>query len=668
MNWEVKFKMYEKLLEPAKLGNVKLKNHVVMAPTETHFCSTDGMITQKDIDYYVMRAKGGVGLIITTQIQGATKIDPIDPYPRSPRLDDNCYIPMMGELVDQVHEAGAKIAALISVGGGAQSNGKPYEAGLDGIREVKNVAPGTVACPVNGREVRQLTRDEIHQMVKVYGMSCLRAKKAGFDAVDIHAHGGYLLAEFLSPFYNNRTDEYGGSFENRTRVLFEIIDEVKKQCGPKFPIIVRFAADEGIGEAGRQLPESIELAKKLEAAGVTALDIGAGTAMSAPLICPTVYHPKATFTDYSKAIRDAVSIPVIVQGRLSDPEVAEQVLEEEKADFIAIGRGLVCEPDWVNKVKENRVEDIRRCLSCNYCHGERIMNSRTIRCTFNPIAGREWKYMDGIKKAENKKKVAVIGAGPAGMEAAYTAALRGHTVDLYDKADSLGKGDQLLAASTPPGKGDLNNITSFYSHAFEKLDNVTLHLGTEVDKDMILGLQADEIILATGGTPVVPPIPGVKDNPKVTTANDILLKRFKPEGRVVIAGGGQVGIETAHLLKEEGFDVDVLEMLPMMEADGEIMTKFTLLPMLMDEGVGLHVSHRIERVEKDAVVATDLKTGEEKEFAYDTFVLALGKRPDNPLEEVLQQSGRSCHSIGDADRPGNIAKAIDAGFTCAMNL
>lgn len=234
---------------------------------------------------------------------------------------------------------------------------------------------------MNPRKIRQLTVEEIHQMVELYARSCARAKKSGFDGVEIHAHGGYLLSEFLSPFYNNRTDEYGGTFENRTRVLFEIIEKDQAYCGANYPIIVRFAADEGIGDKGRQLGESIELAKLLE-----------------------------------KALADG------------------------KADFISIGRGLVCEPYWINKIKKNDMKDFRRCVSCNYCHGERIMNSHTIRCAFNPLVGREWKYMDGIKEAPHKKNVAIIGAGPAGLEAARTAALRGHYVDLYDKANGIGEG------------------------------------------------------------------------------------------------------------------------------------------------------------------------------------------------------------------------------------
>lgn len=655
-------------MKPAAIGKMKLRNHVVMAPTETHFCTTDGMFTQKDIDYYVRRARGGVGLILTTQIQGATRIDPIDPYPRSPRIDDNCYIPMLGELVDQVHAEGTKIVALISPGGGAQAMGKPYETGLEGIKEIPNVAPGTISCPVNPRKIRQLSVEEIHQMVEAYSLSCARAKKAGFDGVEIHCHGGYLLAEFLSPFYNNRTDEYGGSFENRARVVLEMIARVKQLCGNDYPIIVRFSADEGIGEKGRQLPESIELAKLFEKAGISALDVGAGTAMSGYMICPTVYQPKGVYADLSEAIKKAVSIPVIVQGRLHDPEMAEQVLADGKADFVSIGRGLVCEPDWVNKVKAGDTDSMRRCLSCNYCHGNRIMNTRTIRCTFNPMVGREWQYPAELPEAKTKKRVAIIGAGPAGMEAAYTAALRGHQVDLYDKASALGEGEQLKAAATPAGKSNLENLKRFYGNMFQRMENVHLHMNTEVTEKMLEELQADAVILATGGTPSVPPIPGLKENVHTTTANDILLGKYQAEGRVVIAGGGQVGVETAHYLRDRKHDVDIIEMLPVMEADGEVMTKAVLLTMLQRSGVGMYVSHRIQRVNENSLEALDMKTGEEKTFPFDTLVLALGKRPVDQLEEAISRKFSEYYVVGDSAVPGSIAGATESGFLAAMKI
>lgn len=660
--------MFEHLLKPARIGKMTLRNHVIMAPTETHFCTTDGMLTQKDIDYYVRRARGGVGLILTTQIQGATKIDPIDPYPRSPRIDDNCYIPMLAELTEQVHEEGAKIVALISPGGGAQSMGVPYEAGYEGIKEVANVAPGTIPCPLNPRKIHQLTVEEIHQMTEVYARSCARAKKAGFDGVEIHAHGGYLLAEFLSPFYNNRDDEYGGNFENRTRIILEMIEAVKKYCGPDYPIFVRYAADEGIGDKGRQLPESIELAKLLEKAGVSALDIGAGTAMAGPLICPTVYHPKGIFTDYTKAIKEAVNIPVIVQGRLHDPEVAEQVLVEEKADFISIGRGLVCEPDWVKKVKENNLSDFRRCLSCNYCHGERIMHSHTIRCAFNPTVGKEWKYLDGIKKAEIQKNVAVIGAGPAGLEAAYTAALRGHHVMLFDKASGIGEGKQFQAACTPPAKENLLNIKNYYTNVLTKLENVELHFDTNVTEEMLKTLNADAVILATGGESFAPAIPGLKENKHMVHATDVLTGKAVTEGKVVIAGGGQVGAETAHFLKMKGVDTDIVEMMPMLAMDAEIMTKFTLILTLQGMGLKPYVSHRILEVNESSLKVMDLNTNEVKNIDFDTLIVALGNQPENKLETVISENFEEYYVVGDANASGNIAKAIQEGFVAAMKL
>lgn len=660
--------MYEHLLKPAQIGRITLRNHVVMAPTETHFCTSDGMLTQKDIDYYVRRAKGGVGLILTTQMQGATRIDPIDPYPRSPRIDDNCYIPMLAELTEQVHEEGTKIVALISPGGGAQSMGVPYETGYEGIKEIENVAPGTIPCPLNPRKIHQLTLEEIHQMVDVYARSCARAKKAGFDGVEIHAHGGYLLAEFLSPFYNNRTDEYGGSFENRTRIILEIIDAVKKYCGADYPIFVRYAADEGIGDKGRELEESIELAKVLEKAGVSALDIGAGTAMAGPLICPTVYHPKGIFTDYSKAIKAAVNIPVIVQGRLHDPELAEQVLAEEKADFVSIGRGLICEPDWVNKVKKQNLEDFRRCLSCNYCHGDRIMNSHTIRCTFNPTVGKEWKYLEGIKEADTKKKVAVIGAGPAGLEAAYTAALRGHHVVVYDKAGGIGEGKQFKAACTPPAKENLLNIKNYYTNVLTNNKNVELHFNTEVTEKMIKDLNVDVIILASGGETFIPAIPGMKENNHVVNAVDVLLGDAEVEGKVVIAGGGQVGAETAHFLKSKDVDVEIIEMMPMLAMDAEIMTKFTLIMTLQKMGITPFLSHRILEVNETSLKAMDINTKEITEISFDTLVVALGNRPENALEIAISENCEEYYVIGDANTSGNIAKAIQEGFVAAMKI
>jgi len=255
--------MYEKLLEPGTIGRMNLRNRIVMSPTETHFTASDGMLTWPEIDYYARRAKGGVGLIITQQTQACAQLDPIDPYPRSARLDDDAYIPMMSELTEAVHLQGAKIAVLLTPGGGAQAMGSPYEPGRFGIDEPMNVGPSEIRCPVADRPVRRLSVEEIHQFVRTYGQSALRAKKAGFDAVAIHAHAGYLISQFLSPFFNNRDDEYGGSLANRARFLLELVAEVRRVNGPMMPIIVRLSADDGIGEKGRQIKDTVELAKML---------------------------------------------------------------------------------------------------------------------------------------------------------------------------------------------------------------------------------------------------------------------------------------------------------------------------------------------------------------------------------------------------------------------
>ena len=546
--------------------------------------------------------------------------------------------------------------------------GVPYDAGSDGVYDISNVAPGDIECPVARKKVRRLTVEEIKKTVEVYGKSCGRAKRAGFDAITIHAHCGYLIAEFLSPYFNNRDDEYGGSLENRARFLLELIASCRENVGGRFPVIVRLAADEFIGEAGRCLPETIELCKMLESAGVNALDCGAGLFMTMPLIFPTVYHEKGCFTSLSAEIKKAVSIPVIVQGRLQDPEVAEEVLADGMADFVAVGRGWIAEPDWISKVKTGDLEGMRRCISCDHCVGDRISRNMTLRCTLNAMAGREHRFPNGYPRAEVAKTVAVIGAGPSGLEAAYRLAMRGHTVDLYDQADSLCGGSQMKSASAPPCKDNLKNIPHFYQAQFKRMEKIRIHLGTKITKENLNRIQADAVILATGAVPIVPGIPGLRENAKVVTANDVLAYGAAVNGKVVIAGGGQVGVETAHYLVEKGYDVTIVEMMPELSIDGELMTKLTLHPMLEKAGVKSFVSHRILRINESSV--TVLNTVEKCEFdiPFDTLINALGKKPLAELEEPLRERFAQCVVIGDALSRSNICSGIEAGFFAALKI
>jgi len=369
---------FSNLLAPGKIGTLNLKNHVIMGPTETLYASSDGEVTRPIIDYYVRRAKGGVGLIVLHSAQGNSKIDPIDPYPGSLRMDDNAYIPMLAQLTEEVHRAGAKIAALVSPGGGAQALGFPFDKGSQGICDVPNVGPSEKESLVARRKVRKLTIDEIHKSVEAMGLCAGRAKAAGFDAFYIHAVGGYLISEFMTPYFNDRDDEYGGSLENRMRFLLEIIASCQKYAGKDFPLVVRMSIDEYMGDAGRGIEESKKIGKMLEEAGVAAIDCSAGIFESMHMLIPPFYLPEGVLVPLAEAMKSAVNIPVITQGRLYDPELAEKILAEGKADFISLSRALICEPDWVKKVTAGDVKGIRKCITCNHCIGERVFNN--LRC------------------------------------------------------------------------------------------------------------------------------------------------------------------------------------------------------------------------------------------------------------------------------------------------
>ncbi len=649
---------YKHLLQPGKIGKLTLKNRVIFNPCETLYATVEGEVTQKLIDFYVQRAAGGAALLVVHSAQACTRLDPNDPFPHSLRVDDNAYIPMLGELSEAVHRAGGKIAILVSAGGGAQSMGFPYDRGLEGMKEIQNVGASEEQSFVARRRVRMLSADEIRKIIEVYGLAARRVMHAGFDAFYIHALGGYLISQFISPRFNTRTDEYGGDFDRRMRFLKEIVESCRKNVGPDYPLVVRMSIDEFF-PGGRGVEESIRIVKALEQLGVNAVDAGAGLYESMHMIIPPIYLPKGCLTDLAAAVRREVKIPVITQGRLYDPELAESVLAEGKADFIGMTRGLLADPCWVKKVQAGKVDEIRRCITCNQCI-DRALKGRTIRCAINPIAGREGEFGKGPTKVSHPRKVVVVGGGAAGMEVARVTGKKGHSVTLFEKEARLGDG-QLKLACAAPFKEEFGNIVKFYESQFSGMKNVKIVLGKEAGIPEIKKESPDVVVLATGASPVIPEIEGVEGK-NVVTLNDVLSGKVVVKGKVVIAGGGCAGSGGADFVSERnGKEVTVVEMMDDCALDEELITRLALMGRLKEKNVQMVTGHRIRRFTTEGVVTED-KDGKETTIPADFIVLAFGAASFNPLEEKARQLFPEVHVAGDAGQPKKIKDAIESGF------
>ncbi|MBM3789597.1 MAG: FAD-binding protein [Acidobacteria bacterium] len=651
---------YRHLLQPGEIGRMQLKNRVIFGPCETLCATVHGEVTQKIIDYYVRRAEGGAALMVVHSAQACTKLDPIDPFPNSLRVDDNAYIPMLAELTEKIHRAGARAAILVSTGGGAAAMGFPYDRGLEGVIEMQNLGVGDRVSPVAQRPVRVLSTDEVKKFIAVYGLAARRVMLAGFDAMYIHALA-YLTSQFMSPLWNNRDDEYGN---DRLRFLLELVESCRRNAGPDFPLVVRMAIDEHFPGA-LTVEQGVQYAKRLADAGVSAIDCMAGIYESMHFIVPPVYLPKGVLVRHAEAVKQEVKVPVITQGRLYDPEFAEEALREGKADYIQMARGLLADPDWVRKVQAGREGEIRRCISCNRCF-DRILKAQTIRCAINPTAGREGEFAEIPPPAPKARKVVVVGAGPAGMEAARVCAARGHSVTLFEKTSELAGGQMRLAA-TAPGKEEFRNIARYYRSQFDQCARVKVVLNKEATVEDVSRESPDAVILATGAQPLVPETPGF-DGKNVATINDVMEGKVRVSGRVVIAGGGCAGIDCANYLSSREVDVTVVEMTSECALDEELITRLTLLHTLSQrKNLRLLTEHTILRVTPEGVVARD-KEKEEVLIPADYVVTAMGFQSFNPLYGKVKEEFPKCVVVGDARQPARILEAVADGFFAAQEI
>ncbi|MEE8443196.1 MAG: FAD-dependent oxidoreductase [Dehalococcoidia bacterium] len=519
---------HENLFSPYYIGNMRLKNRIVMAPMVTRFATDTGAASPVHRAFFAERAKGGVGLIVVE----AAYVDSLGQITGCQLgIDRDSLVPSHVELTEAVHRFGSRIAIQLHHGGD---------------RANPTVTGGSImaasSLPESDASLHELTTDEISAVVGRFGEAAGRAKRAGYDAVEIHGAHGFLLHQFLSPATNLRTDEYGGSVENRLRFTLEVIQSVRQAVGPGYPILYRLSSEGGYG-----IEDAVAFSKEWEVAGVDALHVSIGGTASISLVSPETSPmaiPQGYMVEYAHAIKRVVNIPVITVGEIRDPAFAEDILSHGRADFIALARPLLADPYWVAKAAKGLDQDIRKCISCDYCRlGGRF--GAPIRCLINPQVGRE-EWLLEPEPATKPRKVMVVGSGPAGMEVARVAALRGHQVSLYEAEPTLG-GGQLALAQAAPFKEKLGGVKDYLTRELEQLP-VDVRLKSMVDAATVEREAPEVLVVATGAVPLVPDIPGIGGE-NVVSAHQILRDEGVPQGKqVVVLGGRQVGCETAEYL------------------------------------------------------------------------------------------------------------------------
>ena len=632
------------LFEPIQIGKTTVKNRIFMPPLSTNLADK-GYVTDALVEHYSNRARGGVGLIVTE----VTTVEPTYTYlPGDMSIYDDSYIPGWKKLVDAVHKYDTKILSQLF---------HPAYMAFPVPGTPQLIAPSNVGPYYAKSAPRAVTVEELHVLVRQFGEAALRFKKAGGDGVEIqcaHAHG--LLGGFLTPLYNKRTDEYGGDINGRLRLTLEVIREVRKQCGDDFIIDVRISGDE-YSEGGLTLNDMIYVSKQLEKEGVDFLHVSGGNTIKRGSSMPAPGTSPAPHAHASEEIRKNVHIPVATVARINEPWVADELIADGKADICMIGRANLCDSEFANKAREGRTDDIRPCIGCGRCLTG-IMFGKPIACTVNPSV-----ETNDIDEADVKKKVLVIGGGPAGMEAAYVAKKRGHEVVLCEKENELG--GLLRLAAVPISKQELCKVIKFMARRLNN-EGIDVRTGCEVTPQMLADEFKDyEIICSTGAKPKE--IEVFKQFKQTMTADDILSGRKFPGRKIVILGGGSVGCETADYLAPlvndlfpANRDVTVIEMTgSLMTGDGGA-AKSRLTQRLMSKGVKLLLNAQVKKVDESTI--TYEQDGEEHTIKdADTLVFAVGYTPTKVEYE-------NAHYIGDCDKVGNLKDAISGAYQLARSL
>lgn len=680
---------FEKLFEPGKIGTLEIRNRIVLPAMGLNYC-TDQTLNERWQNFYEERARGGAGLMIVsagvehTGEKGYELLNTRDKDAYIPSLGHDQYLPGWQKLAEAAHRHGAKLGVQI-----VHTGKFSHSSQLGGEQPVSASAiqANMTVHGLPGEMPRELTIAEIKLIQRNFARTVERAKRAGLDLVEINACSGYLVREFLSPLTNQRTDEYGGNLENRMRFFLEIISKIQEAVGKDYPLMARISGNEYLPQ-GHTLDEASILAQALEKAGLHAISVvGGGHETTVPLTPMAV--PRGAFVYLAQGIKKVVNIPVIASARINNPEMAENILRDDRADFVAIARSLLADPDFPNKAKEGRPEDIRPCVACNQGCYDMLFEWKPITCLINPRVGLEKERQ--IIPAVTKKKVMVIGGGPAGLEVSQVLALRGHTVTLYEKESQLG--GQVKLSAIPPGREELANIPLYFDKQLHKL-GVQVNLGRAVNGELINQEKPDVVIVATGAEPFVPDLPGIKSKQVITSwealDGDTLVGR-----RVVVLGGGSVGCETAMYLAQKGTidtetfafltghgacdpqtaldlsvkgnrDVSLIEMRPRIGQDLGKGNRWVFMSEIKRLGIKVITKAEVTAITDEGV---KIKIGEEEQLVpADTVVVAVGSRSNNLLYAQIKDLVAETYLIGDAQKPARVLDAIHEGFELGCRI
>ena len=633
------------------------------------FADANGGWNQRGIDYYVERAKGGTGLIIT----GVTFFDQVVEKQDPSTVPNPLYKPVnfvktSREMTERIHAYGSKIFLQLSGGFGRVTI--PTNVG-----DIPPIAPSAIPHRWLDKTCRAITVDEIHAIVKQFGEAAFHAKRAGFDGVQIHAvHEGYLIDQFAISMFNQRTDEYGGSLENRLRFAKEIVEEIKKTCGDDFPVTLRFSVKsmikdwrvgalpgEDFEEKGRDTEEGLKAAKLLESYGYDALDTDVGTYDAWWWNHPPMYQKKGLYREYCKMVKEVVDIPVFCAGRMDNPDMALEAIENGECDVIDLGRPLLADPDYCNKLRCGKITQIRPCISCHEgCMG-RVASYSLLNCAVNPQAARE--RVNAYEPILKKKKVLIVGGGVAGCEAARVLAIRGHQPVVYEKGSRLG--GNLIPGGAPDFKEDDIALADWYTNELNRL-GVHVHLNTELNEEEIKAMDYDTVILATGSKPKVF---SLGDDSHTYTAEQVLLKQKDAGKKTVVVGGGLVGCETALWLAQNGIHVTIVEALDkVMAVNGPLCAanKEMLEALLPFNGVEIITGAKVTEF-ANGEVKVDTKEGS-KTIMSDSVILSVGYKEENTLYNNLQFDIPDLYLLGDAKKVSNIMYAIWDAFEVANHI